>query len=143
MGKSGKIRQAVNTNKDRDLVIKIISGAMIPALATVIFNLLNYFIDSYEKPACNNSLSELSSSVFDIAPGCAFAIVGLCMNVRDVALILRFLVCIIFLILLILAGDMLFLVMKDQILKDHRIHLILTVDLLSFIGLSWAIAEAS
>jgi hypothetical protein len=51
---------------DSMLLLKIVSGAMIPALATIIFNLLNYFVETYRATQIN---PDLSASVYDIAPG--------------------------------------------------------------------------
>jgi len=128
------------------LVMKVVCGAIIPALATIIFNLLDYFVENglpKLQPICSVAAGcplrdeGLPYAIFDIAPGCAFAIVGICVNLQDRKIMLNLLVALVFLILAILAGDVLFL-----IARGYRLPFIIAVDVLAFVGLSWAIAEA-
>jgi len=61
------------------LFLKITAGAAVPTIATVIFNVLNFFVDNYRNP----HLPELSDSTYDVAVGCAFAILGICLAYLD------------------------------------------------------------
>jgi hypothetical protein len=54
-------------------MIKILSGALVPSLATLVFNLLNFFIENYRL----NPLPHPSDSTYDFSVGCIFAIFGI------------------------------------------------------------------
>jgi hypothetical protein len=114
------------------LFLKITAGAAIPTIATVIFNVLNFFVDNYRNP----KPPELSDSTYDVAVGCAFAILGICFG-ADKETALKLVVLLVSLILATLAGDVLYLA-----LHWNRLGLIFAVNLLSFAGLAWAIAKA-
>jgi hypothetical protein len=114
------------------LVLKIAAGAAIPAIATLIFNLLNFFVDNYRDP----NPPKVAESTFDFAVGCAFAILGICFG-ADKETTLKLVVLLVSLILATLAGDVLYLM-----LHWNRLGLIIAVNALSLLGLAWAIAKA-
>ena len=113
------------------LGLKIAAGAAIPTIATLIFNLLNFFVDNYRNP----NPPQLSDSTYDVAVGCAFAILGICFG-ADKETTLKLVVLIVTLILAALASDVLYLAFHW-----NRLGLIFAVNLLSFAGLAWAIAK--
>ena len=114
------------------LFLKIAAGAAIPAIATLIFNLLNFLVDNYRNP----NPPEVSSSTYDVAVGCAFAILGICFG-ADKDTNLKLIVLLVTLILAVLAGDVVYLA-----LHWNRLGLIMVINFFSFLGLAWAIAKA-
>jgi hypothetical protein len=110
------------------------AGALIPSLAVIIFNLLNFVFDNYE----NIPRPHLPKSVFDISVGCAFAIVGIAVTAKEKELMARLTVGSIIVILAILGVGLIlpfFLIIE----KGLAIWL---VNILSFFVLGWAIVEA-
>lgn len=115
------------------LPLKIVAGAAIPTVATLIFNLLNFFVDNYRNP----QPPEFGDSIYDVAVGCAFAILGICFSNADRETTLKMVVLLVALILAVLAGDVLYLAYHW-----NRLGLIFAIDFLAFVGLAWAIAKA-
>jgi hypothetical protein len=115
----------------RVLILNIVSGALIPTFAGIIFNILNIFVDAFPSGTPN-----IASSAFDISSGCVFAIVGLCVSLKSGEKLLSFVILITLLFLAMVLGDVLYF-----IIKTHRVPLVLTVDLIAFSALCWAIYE--
>jgi hypothetical protein len=120
----------------RVLILNIVSGALIPTFAGIIFNILNIFVDAFPSGTPN-----IASSAFDISSGCVFAIVGLCVvglcvSVKSREKLLSFVILITLLFLAMVLGDVLYF-----IIQTHRVPLVLTVDLIAFSALCWAIYE--
>jgi hypothetical protein len=115
------------------LIWKISAGALIPSLATVIFNALNFFFENYSK----NPMPNLTVSVYDVGVGCAFSLVGVCVGSKDHAFTTAFLVIFVLLLLLILGSEVL-------VVFQHfsKFWMIWTTNAISFIALTYAIIEA-
>jgi hypothetical protein len=91
------------TNGTLPIVWKISAGALIPAIATIIFNVLNFFFENYQtKP-----LPQMQHSVFDVGVGCAFSLVGICVTAKRHSLTNSFLLIFVALLLTILGGQLL------------------------------------
>lgn len=119
------------TNPSVSPSLKIVAGAAIPAIATLIFNLLNFFVDNYRNP----KPPELSDSTYDVAVGCAFAILGICFA-ADKETNFKLVVLLVSLILAVLASDVLYLAAHW-----NRLYLIILVNCISLAGLAWAISK--
>jgi hypothetical protein len=61
------------------VVSKVLGGVFIPSIATIIFNLLHFFFEHYKE----NPLPPLNASVYDVAVGCAFSLIGIAVTARD------------------------------------------------------------
>jgi len=116
------------------LWVKIVAGAIIPSVATVIFNLLNFFFEIYQ----TRPLPAVSASTFDIASGCIFSPVGICVAVKDRALESKLIVLSMGLILVMLAGDFL----VPAFLPVDRLHMVVGVDAVAWGALCLAIWKA-
>ncbi len=116
------------------LWVKIVAGAIIPSVATVIFNLFNFFFENYQ----TRPLPPVSASTFDIASGCIFSLVGICVAVKDQALESKLMVLTMLLILVLLAGDFL----VPAFLPVDRIHMVAGVDAVAWGALCLAIWRA-
>jgi hypothetical protein len=115
------------------LVWKISAGALIPSFATIIFNILNFFFENYQI----SPMPHLQHSVFDIGVGCAFALVGVCVATKDHALTNTFLIVFVFLLLIILGGQVLVV-----LLQWSKLVVVWVTNAICFVALSWAIIEA-
>jgi hypothetical protein len=116
-----------------DRIWKLTAGAFIPAAATIIFNILNFFFENYR----SNPLPKMPESVFDVGVGCAFSLVGVCVTAKEHALSKTFLLIFVGLLLLILGGQVL-------VVFGHweKFYIVWFTNLICFITLSWAITEA-
>jgi hypothetical protein len=54
-------------------VVRVASGALIPSVASIVFNLLNFFVDNAGK----TPMPHPTESAFDISVGCVFSILGI------------------------------------------------------------------
>jgi hypothetical protein len=116
------------------LVLKITAGAFIPSAATIIFNLLNFAFENYDK----HPRPKPSESAFDIAAGCAFSLIGICVTVKNSSVSNRLLVIFACLILFLIAGDML----APMFLDLNRLLMVVIVNTVSFAALAYAISSA-
>lgn len=116
------------------LWVKIVAGAIIPSVATVIFNLLNFFFENYQ----TRPLPAVSTSIFDIASGCIFSLVGICVAVKDQALESKLILLSMALILVMLAGDFL----VPAFLPVDRLHMIMGVNAVALGALCLVIWKA-
>jgi hypothetical protein len=117
----------------RPLIWKITAGALIPAIATIIFNTLNFFLENYQR----NPIPGLQASVFDFGVGCAFSLVGVCVATRDHALTNTCLIIFVSLLLLILGGGL-----AVIFLGLSKVAVIWMTNVVCFIALCWAIYKA-
>ncbi|MCK1580677.1 hypothetical protein IVB03_14065 [Bradyrhizobium sp. 168] len=115
------------------MIWKISAGALIPAIATIIFNILNFFFENYTTAP----LPKLPESIFDVGVGCAFSLVGVCVASKQHVLTNTFLLVFVFLLLLILGGQVLVI-----FLHWEKFVIVWLTNLFCFIALSWAIIEA-
>ena len=129
----GSISPSPALKIDAAVVVKIMGGAAIPSAATIVFNLLNFLFDNFGK----TPLPSVSESTFDIAVGCSFAIVGICITTADRETMLKLVFLLVALIFLVLGEHLV-----DVFLRWNRIVLTMGVNIIAFIGLSWAIAQA-
>ncbi len=79
-----------------------------------------------------------SASMFDIASGCIFSIVGISVAVKDRAMESKLMVLTMLLILVLLAGDFL----VPAFLSVDRLYMVLAVDAVAFVALCLAIWKA-
>jgi hypothetical protein len=114
--------------------VKLGAGAFIPSLATFIFNFLNFFFENYQ----TRPMPTVSASMFDIASGCIFSIVGISVAVKDRAMESRLMVLTLLLILVLLAGDFL----VPAFLSVDRLHMVIVVDAVALGALCLAIWNA-
>jgi hypothetical protein len=113
-----------------DVVSKIAAGALIPSVATVIFNMLNFFFENFQKspmplPGC---------SVFDIGVGCAFSLVGICVATKEHSVSSALFILFVLLLFMLLGGDLVVV-----FLQWNRTYVIWITNFLSLFILSWAI----
>ncbi len=116
------------------LPVRLVAGAIIPSVATIVFNLFNFFFDNYQA----RPFPVASASTYDIAPGCVFSMIGICVAIKDRAMESKLMVTSILLILFLLAGDFL----VPPFLLIDRGYMIGIVDMVAFSVLCWAIREA-
>lgn len=81
-----------------NLPLKIVAGVLIPSLATIIFNVLNFLVDNLH----TSPFPPISESVFDVSVGCTFALLGVGITSRSRNIGERYTVIAVFLILVIL-----------------------------------------
>jgi hypothetical protein len=120
----------VSTN-DVKLGMKIAGGALMPSVATILFNLLNFVFDNYEispKPTP-------SESTFDIAVGCALAILGICLTAPTQDTSNRLILLLIAILLLIIGAELL----APVFLHWSKMLMVGLVDLVAFFSVAWAI----
>ncbi len=111
---------------------KVAAGALIPAFATIIFNVLNFFFENYQ----TRPLPQLPHSVFDIGVGCAFSLVGICVAAKEHSLTNSFLIIFVGLLLMILAGQLL-----NLFLGWDKSYIVWVTNITALLTLSWAISE--
>jgi hypothetical protein len=116
----------------KNIFLKVTAGALIPALATVIFNTLNFIFENFNK----TQIPPITESVFEFGVGCAFSLVGICVASKDQALTNKFLIFFVLLLLFLLGGQMLIL-----LLGWNKLFIIWVGNLVSLILLAYAIAE--
>jgi hypothetical protein len=114
--------------------VRIAAGAFIPSLATIIFNLLNFFFENYQ----TRPMPAASASILDIASGCIFSIVGISVAVKDRAMESKLMVLTILLILVLLAGDFL----VPAFFPVERLHMVVAMDAIAFCTLCLTIWKA-
>jgi hypothetical protein len=79
------------------------------------------------------------ASMFDIASGCIFSIVGISVAVKDRAMESKLMVLTILLILVLLAGDFL----VPAFLSVNRLYMVVLVDMIAFCTLCLTIWKAA
>lgn len=114
--------------------VKILAGALIPSFATMVFNLLSFFFERHTE----RQLPEIAPSTWDIASGCVFSIIGICVTAADQKTVSQLLVTGVILILVILAGDLLI----PAFLSIDKLSKVVGVDVLAFGALVWSIVKA-
>ncbi len=116
-----------------DYFVKITAGALIPSFATIVFNLLNFILENYSK----RPLPGIDPADYDIAAGCVFSIIGICVTAKEHAISSRLAVTCVFLILFVLFGDIL-----PTLLQVSKFLMVVIVDGVALAALCWSIAEA-
>ena len=112
--------------------LKITAGALIPAFATIVFNFLNVIAESVEK---GGPLPEVGASIFDVAVGCIFAIIGICVTCSNQSKILRMVVVCVGLILVTLFADM----VLPVFYHFNKYNMVIVADFFALLALSWSI----
>jgi hypothetical protein len=115
------------------IFLKIIAGALIPAAATIIFNLLNFLFENYSV----KQIPSINVSNFDVAVGCTFSIIGICVAAKEHETSNRLLIIFTALILILIAGELL----MPIFLHIDKLYAICAVDLLALFALAWSIIE--
>jgi len=113
-------------------MVKILSGALVPSLATLVFNLLNFFIENYRL----NPLPHPSDSTYDFSVGCIFAIFGIGVAATNPDYGRYLMTLSIILVLLLIFGE----VLAPTFLNWDKFLIIWVLNALSFTALSIAIA---
>lgn len=114
-------------------VSKVVAGALIPALATILFNALSFLLDHRSE----NPLPPLPDSVWDFGVGCAFSLVGIAVATRDIKLARLLPLVFVGLLMLILGGQL-----AVEFFHLSKFAVICTTDFLCGLALCWAIVEA-
>ena len=112
------------------LVSKVFGAVLIPSVATIIFNLLNFFFENYQ----TNPLPPLNASVYDISVGCAFSLIGIAVTVKDRDLTQQFIILFVVLLFLVLGG-----LIIPVFVHWSRLYTVWCINILSLFVLSWAI----
>jgi hypothetical protein len=112
--------------------LKITAGVLIPAFATVVFNFLNAIVDGAEKVG---QLPDPPASTFDVAVGCIFAMIGICVTCSDQAKTLRMVVVCVGLILITMFVDM----VLPAFYHANKYYMVGMADFLALTALSWSI----
>lgn len=115
------------------IVWKVAAGALIPAFATIIFNVLNFFFENYQ----TRPLPQMPHSVSDVGVGCAFSLVGICVTAKEHSLTNSFLIIFVGLLLMILAGQLVSLIWGWD-----KLYIVWVTNIIALLTLSWAIVEA-
>jgi hypothetical protein len=115
------------------LVSKVFGAVLIPSVATIIFNLLNFFFENYQK----TPLPPLTDSVYDISVGCAFSLIGIAVTVRDSDLTRQFIMLFVVLLFLIPGG-----LIIPVFAHWSRFYTVWSINLMSLFVLSWAITTS-
>jgi hypothetical protein len=113
-------------------VLKITAGVLIPAFATVVFNFFNSIVDGAEKMG---KLPDPPASTFDIAVGCIFAMIGICVTCSDLTKTLRMVVVCVVLILITMFVDL----VLPAFYHANKYYMVAVADLLALTALSWSI----
>ncbi len=116
-----------------EFIVKMTAGALIPSFATIVFNLLNFLFENYSR----KPLPGIDPTAYDVAAGCVFSIIGICVTAKDRAVSSRLAVTCVILILVVLLGDML-----PTLLQLNKLLMVVVVDVVALSALCWSIAEA-
>lgn len=116
-----------------NLPLKIVAGVLIPSLATIIFNVLNFLVDNLH----TSPFPPVSESVFDVSVGCTFALLGVGITSRSRNIGERYTIVSVLLILAIIAVE----ILAPVFLHWQKAVAIFTMDALSMLALSWGIAD--
>jgi hypothetical protein len=109
---------------------KLFGAVFIPSIATIIFNLLNFFFEHYEtKP-----LPPLTESVYDVSVGCAFSLIGIAVTARDRDVTRKLVISFVVLLFLILSGFLL-----PVFLHWPKLYTVWLINIISICVLAWAI----
>lgn len=117
-----------------DVVLKILSGGLIPSAAIIIFNILNHVFDHLGEKA----LPDLPESAFDISVGCAFTIFGIGVSAKEHAKSNETLVLFAILLLIIIVVELIMPTFKFLAKFDA----VLLINFVSFASLCYALSEA-
>jgi hypothetical protein len=115
------------------LVSKVFGAVLIPSVATIIFNLLNFFFENYHK----DPLPPLTDSVYNISVDCAFSSIGIAVTVGDSDLAKQFIILFVVMLFLILGG-----LIMPVFAHWSRFYTVWCINLISLFVLSWAITTS-
>jgi hypothetical protein len=114
----------------RDLM-KMMSGALMPAAATIIFNFLNFFVENHQA----NPLPKPGDSVYDVTIGCVFAIFGIGVSTNDAEIGRTLLVTAVMLLIVVILGE----TVGPIFWNWNRLLLVWVMNAVSFVALMVAI----
>jgi hypothetical protein len=115
------------------LLLRLCAGALIPSFATIIFNILNFIFENYQKTPPQT----MQDSVYEVGVGCAFSMIGVCVGSKSFQFINKFLVVFVFLLLFLLMGQL-----SALIWGWPRMLIMWSTNLVALAALIWAIVEA-
>jgi len=116
-------------------VLKVIFGALIPGLVTLVFNLLNFFFDNFQ--TLTTAMLSLPASTFDISVGNATAILGSCIVAKDGNVLRSVAAAFALTVIAILFCEML----VPALFHWQKIYCVVSMDLLSICVLVWVIIQ--
>jgi hypothetical protein len=117
----------------RSAALRISAGALIPSIAAIIFNILNFFFENYGKIP----LPRPNDSVFDFGVGCAFSLVGIGVTARNPEFGKNLFVLFAGLLLVQIFVDLI----APALLGSDKFWMIWISNFLSFVVLSWALLK--
>ncbi len=112
-------------NGARPKLLTVSAALVIPAAASVLFNLLNFIIENANKP----NRPSIPAAVFDVSIPCAFVLVGLAIGSQNKDQAQA--IFIVFLYLFLMSAILV--VVAPFFLPDLRLYLILLASLISLI----------
>jgi hypothetical protein len=121
------------TGQPYPVMWKIAAGALIPALATIIFNAINFVFENLHKGA----VPPVQESVYDFSAGCAFSLIGVCVAIKDRTTANKIFIVFSALLLIILGCQVAVVVWGMK-----KLVMIWIANIVSFVALSWSIYAA-
>ena len=115
-----------------NLLLRIVAGVLIPSSATIIFNILNFFVENHH----TSPLPKPNESVFDVAVGCTFALFGVGIATRERNRGEGLIVASVLLMLAIIGVE----ILAPVFLQLPKSWAVLAMDGAAILALSWGIA---
>ena len=118
-----------------NLVLRIVAGVLVPSFATIIFNILNFFVENYHA----SPLPRPNETVFEVAVGCTFALFGIGIGAEERNRGERLIIISVLLMLAIIGVE----ILAPIFLRWHKFYSILVMDTTAILALSWGIFETN
>ncbi|MGE0258233.1 MAG: hypothetical protein AB7H71_03545 [Alphaproteobacteria bacterium] len=118
-----------------NLVLRIVAGVLVPSFATIIFNILSFFVENYH----TSPLPRPNETVFEVAVGCTFALFGIGIGAEERNRGERLIIVSVLLMLTIIGVE----ILAPLFLQWPKFYSVLIMDTLAILALSWGIVETN